>query len=164
MSEKPASESVSEKDLIESAIQFAYQLTRNRNDSEDLAQQAWMKVQRKYGSVPNRSLLFVAVRNTYYDQLRRNRVVSFSSLEHAPEPSRWDKPGYGIDLEVALAALSQTERLTLKLNLLEGRTANEIGERLGMPRGTVLSQISRARKKLRKSLGEEMGFSERDVA
>lgn len=164
MSKHTSTQPLPEKQLIDAATRFAYHMTRNRNDAEDLAQQAWMKVQRKYGCVESRNLLFVAVRNTYYDQLRRNRVVSFSSLEHAPEPSRWETPGHGLDIKVAFAALSQPERRALQLNVIEGKTAKEIGKKLGMPRGTVLSHLCRARKKLREVFGHEMGYANCNVA
>ena len=164
MNDHTSAQQITEEQLIKSATRFAYQLTRNHNDAEDLAQQAWMKVQKKYGEVDNRSLLFVTIRNTHYDQLRRSRIVSYSSLENAPEPSYRATPGHGLDIKVALATLSRPERLVLQLNVFEGKTAIEIGEKLGMPRGTVLSHMSRARKKLREALGHEMGYTNRNVA
>ncbi|MBD5778362.1 sigma-70 family RNA polymerase sigma factor [Pelagicoccus sp. NFK12] len=155
---------LSPRELLRAATRFALSLTRNHSDAEDLAQIAWMKLQKKYGSVDNRRLLFVAIRNTHFDQLRRTRVVSFSPLESAPEPSRSETPGHSLDLETTLSTLSEAERTTLQLNIMEGYTAIQIGEKLGMPRGTVLSHMSRARSKLRKAFGPEFGALEGQVA
>ncbi|EDY82452.1 RNA polymerase sigma factor, sigma-70 family [Verrucomicrobiia bacterium DG1235] len=153
-----------DRELLRAATGFARSLTRNPDDAEDLAQLGWMKLLKKYGRVDNKNLLFVAIRNSHYDQLRRARVVSFSPLENAPEPSRSETPGNALDLELTLSSLSQAEREALQLNVMEGFTAVEIGKKLGMPRGTVLSHMSRARSKLRKVFGQELGYLKGQVA
>ncbi len=147
-------------DLITAAIIYARSLTRNLPEAEDLAQQAWLKLSRKYGKIENRALLYRAVRNLFYDQLRRARIVQFTPLETAPETGKSESYGVGLDMQTAMDHLSENERSSLFLNVVEGYTALEISKLLGMPRGTILSHMSRARGKLRKLLGSEMGVEQ----
>ena len=53
-----------------------------------------------------------------------------------------------MDLETILRRLSPHERELLYLNCVEDFTAAEIGSLTGQPRGTVLSQLARAKQKL----------------
>ncbi|MDQ8205508.1 RNA polymerase sigma factor [Pelagicoccus sp. SDUM812003] len=141
--------------LVRAARQYAYSLSQNESDAQDLVQQSWMKLLSKYGEVANRRILFTSIRNLWYDQLRRQKVVSFSPLEGAPEPHTHQDFGYSVDMESALAQLNPRERQSLYLNVVEGYTAREIGERLDTPRGTILCDLTRARAKLRKLFSEE---------
>lgn len=152
------------KELINAAINYARSLTYNIQDAEDLAQQAWLRLIKKYGKIETRAVLFTAVRNLHYDQLRRKRVVQYSPLESAPEPSKTESYGVDHDMEVALETLSENERSSILLNVVEGYTAQEISGKLHLPRGTVLSHLSRARKKLRELFSEEFGVAQPAVA
>ncbi|MDQ8184575.1 RNA polymerase sigma factor [Pelagicoccus sp. SDUM812002] len=161
---KPTRATYTDKELLHEGTRFALSLTRNKADAEDIAQSAWMKLSRKYGQVDGKNVFFRTIKNTFIDQVRRNRVVSFSPLENAPEPSRSETPGYGLDLDLTLSTLSKSERAAIQLNVLEGYTAIEIGKKLGMPRGTVLSHMSRARNKLREAFGQELGYRKAQTA
>ena len=79
-------------------------------------------------------------------------MVAFDSLESArvevvavPVLA----PGTLDDLAALLAALRPGEREAIYLHHVEGRTAEEVGVLTGQPRGTVLSLLHRAFKKLR---------------
>ena len=67
-------------------------------------------------------------------------------------------PGEADQLRRAMAALPEAYREPLLLQVLGGYTSYEIGERLGLSRGGVLTRVFRARQKLRAALagGEEM--------
>lgn len=144
-----------DKDLLTAGINYARSLTHNIQDAEDLAQQAWLKLTKRYGKAENRAILFTTIRNLHYDQLRRSRIVQYFPLDTAPETGKCESYGTDHDMEVALAQLSPNERSTIYLNVVEGYSAREISGRLGLPRGTVLSHLYRGRKKLRELLGEE---------
>ncbi len=60
-----------------------------------------------------------------------------------------------LDLETAIASLPAGFREVLILHDVEGFTHDEIGTMLGVMPGTSKSQLSRARQKLRESLGED---------
>lgn len=64
------------------------------------------------------------------------------------------------DLDVLLAGLKTAERETLFLNCVEGYTADEIARHTGQPRGTVLSLLSRAKRKLRRIATEDVSQGE----
>lgn len=150
--------------LIKDAISFARNLTRNLHDAEDLAQQAWLKVFNKYGQIENRRILFVAIRNLRYDQLRRQKVVQYTSLENAPEPTLYETFGHESDMQSALQHLSPHERDSIELNVILGYTAREIAHKRGIPRGTILSHLTRARQKLRQIFANEFSQIQLETA
>lgn len=141
---------------MQAGFRYALSLTHNRADAEDLVQTAWVKLTQRYGCVKNRSTLFTTVRNAFYDQQRRAKIVAFEPLEDAPEPAATaSDPAAGLretEMEVLLETLRPAEREALYLNVVEGYTAKEIGKMTKAPRNTVLSLISRARVKLRSVL------------
>ena len=59
------------------------------------------------------------------------------------------------DLQQALAALPTDQREVLLLVSLEGLRYREVAAILGIPEGTVMSRLSRARQQLRVHLGED---------
>jgi RNA polymerase sigma-70 factor (ECF subfamily) len=63
--------------------------------------------------------------------------------------------GAKIDLERALAKLSDAERLCVTLNHGEGLSHGEISEVTGIPLGTVKSHVLRGTDKLRRHLSPE---------
>lgn len=145
------------KKWAQAGYRYAFSLAHNRQDAEDLVQQAWLKLTRRYGGVKTRSILFTTIRNAFYDQCRRGRVVSFVSLEASPEPvaRNPDALSSGNDLETLLTVLRPAEREALYLNAVEGYTAKEIGRMTKTPRNTVLSLMHRARGKLASAVEAE---------
>ncbi len=141
---------------VQAGFRYALSLTHNRADADDLVQTAWVKLTQRYGYVKNRSMLFTTVRNAFYDQQRRAKIVAFDTLDDAPEPAApASDPAARLreaDMDELLATLRPAEREALYLNVVEGYTAKEIGRMTKAPRNTVLSLISRAREKLRAAL------------
>jgi RNA polymerase sigma-70 factor, ECF subfamily len=144
---------------VQAGYRYAFSLTHNREDAEDLVQQAWVRLTQRYGRVKNCSMLFTTVRNAFYDQCRRAKIVAFVPLEDAPEPAATaSDPAEGLrnaDMDKLLATLRPVEREALYLNVVEGYTAKEIGRMTKAPRNTVLSLISRARDKMRGALEQQ---------
>jgi RNA polymerase sigma factor (sigma-70 family) len=68
----------------------------------------------------------------------------------------------GPALAGALAALDRSDRDVLLLVALADLSYAEVAESLGIPYGTVCSRLSRARRRLRESLGGEPGRDRRD--
>jgi RNA polymerase sigma-70 factor (ECF subfamily) len=138
---------------LQIAHRYALALTHHSQDAEDLVQDAWMNLCRRYGSVTSTGLLFTAVRHLFIDRCRRSKIVQWESLD-APEPpalpaATTDEAGVTGDLAVLLGVLRPIEREAIFLHYYEGRTAEEIGQLTGQPRGTVLSLLHRAVAKLR---------------
>mgnify|MGYP005847267693 CR=1 FL=1 len=156
-------------ETLQAGYRYALSLTHHHYEAEDLVQEAWIRVWRKYGERSTRSLLFAAVRNRFIDGVRRGRVLSFSGIDDEEAVAGMsDGSGGGtrltdaaLDMDVLLAHLKPEEREALYLNVVEGYTAAEIGGTTNEPRGTVLSRIQRAREKLRSHSGLSRELGER---
>ena len=147
-----ANQRLDDRRLIHSGYRYALSLTHNRHDAEDLIQQACLKVLHSRGTLVGKSYLFTAVRNLFYDGLRKERshstaeVIADSIMDESA--SHIQAVDQKMDLEVILGCLRPEEREVLFLNCVEGYTAEEIGSLTKLPRGTVLSLLSRAKKRL----------------
>jgi RNA polymerase sigma-70 factor (ECF subfamily) len=81
----------------------------------------------------------------------RNRAA----LETLTEQESESPPDY--PLEEAIAALPENCRQVLLLHYYEGLSCHEVGQRLGMPLGTVTKTLSRAYALLRQELKQREG-------
>lgn len=137
----------------------------NRQDAEEAAQDALLQVARKIGDFQGRSKfttwLYVVVgnaaRQTYRDLKRRAGEQTLGEAETArPDPRTTSVvAGSRVDFLEALDRLEQTKpRLVAPLvyrDLLE-LEYDDIAQRLGLPLGTVKSQIHEARQTVRQWL------------
>ena len=143
---------LSTEELLQAGFRYAYALTHNRQDAEDLVQTAWLKLYQRYGEVERKALFFTTIRNLYIDQYRRRQRIQFTTLnnEHAHLPACDGSAAQdtGITMERLLAKLRDTEREALFLHAVEGYSASEIAVMTDRPRGSVLSLIHRGRQKL----------------
>ncbi|HEY3901538.1 MAG TPA: RNA polymerase sigma factor [Chthoniobacter sp.] len=146
---------------LQKGYRYALALTHHPADAEDLVHEAWLNLSRRYGRVETNAVLFTAVRNLFVDQCRRKKIVQFDSLDEPERPelpaAAESEPGIQGDLDALLAILRPIEREALFLHYYEGRTAEEIGQMTGQPRGTVLSLLHRAMAKLRQAALEPGG-------
>ena len=115
-------------------------------------QQAWFKLHRKYGQVETKALLFKTIRNLRMDRLRRDKIVAFEPMEEREFDSNVKVSASKDDVKAMLEQLRKEEREALYLNVVEGYTAQEISDMTGTPRGSILSLIHRAKKKLKGGL------------
>ncbi len=155
----PADDSVrnsdhSEQAVLQSGFRYALALTHRRHDAEDLVQQAAFKLLRRYDTISSRSLLFVAIRRLHLDHQRGRNIENTDELEHIACP-RDDVSSVDtrLDMNFYLATLNLQEREVLYLHSVEGYTAAEISNHTSRPRGTVLTLLARAKKKLAARFG-----------
>ncbi len=141
---------MNDRELLQSAYRYALSLTGETGAAEDLAQQGWLRLLRRHGQVSRQGSLFLTVRRLFIDRYRRDQRVEFVALENLDgEPPVSPAPTLErVDLERLLAELRPKEREALYLHVVEGYSATEIGRLTQQGRGTVLSLIHRARKKL----------------
>ncbi|MBZ5535011.1 MAG: sigma-70 family RNA polymerase sigma factor [Acidobacteriia bacterium] len=150
---------------LDAAHNLARWLTRNGHDAEDLVQESYLRAFRFFGGFKggdSRSWLLTIVRNTCYSWLQRNRrqelETPFDEEMHTSDPQAFspEKPllanADGQMLQQALEELPVTFREILVLRELEGLSYKEIADIAGMPIGTVMSGLARARKRLRENL------------
>ena len=159
---------------IDEAYRLAYWLTGNRTDAEDVVQDASMRAFRairNYAGGSARSWVLSIVRNTAYSWLRKNHpaaVVTVEDLEAVeleqanPSDRETDNPEAALiakadadQLRAAIAALPTAFRETLVLRDLEGLDYREIAQATGVPIGTVMSRLARARHRLIAALTSE---------
>lgn len=111
-----------------------------------------MKVLRVKGSLVSKSYVFMSIRNLFIDSIRCRPEEQFAPGEETgfcdESPGHVTQVDRKIDIEHLLGKLRTEEREALFLNCVEGFTAEEISRLTGQPRGTVLSHISRAKKRL----------------
>ena len=153
------------EDLVQRTYRFALSLTHDAVRAEDLVQETWLAVLKADGPA-NRSYLFAAVRSRFIEQFRRGRNVAARPLcdparnQQDDRTQRCDGGSVSVDsngaLTVALGRLRPEERAVIYLADVEGYTARETADLLEVPRGTVLSMIHRAHKKLREILEPKM--------
>lgn len=156
--------------LLPSLRRFARSLAGDSADADDLVQSALERALSHWTSrreeTALQSWLFSIVYRQFIDEHRRGarwqRVLAFFGMqppEPAPSPERVHE---GRDQLAAFAQLSAEQRALLVLVGLEGIGYREAAELLGVPVGTVMSRLSRAREKLR-SLGESRASAGRPL-
>ena len=147
---------MNERDLLQAGFRYALSLGPAPGEADDLVQEAWLRLHRARGRVRDKALLFRAIRNLFIDHYRRARLVVFEPLDGAAEIADGalllDDRVTLDDLRGPLESLRPEEREALFLNVVEGYTAQEIADLCERPRGTVLSLIHRAKRKLREAL------------
>ncbi|MCX7960354.1 MAG: sigma-70 family RNA polymerase sigma factor [Burkholderiales bacterium] len=102
-----------------------------------------------------RAWLFTVMHNVYVNQLRAARPLA-PLEEDMPELARAARETDPLDLrdlERALRRLPPEQREVLLLVALEDMSYSEAARTLGIPIGTVMSRLARAREKLRAMLG-----------
>jgi len=147
-------------ELLNSAFRYAVSLCSHRETAEDLVHESWVKVVSRYGPNPDKALLFRVIRNLYIDQVRHRtkfKSEAFDETQHEQHHSSDPSVLASHDSVLAdgLRNLRDLEREILFLWVFEGYTAAEIADLSGQSRGTVLSQIHRAKAKLKRHLDKE---------
>jgi RNA polymerase sigma-70 factor (ECF subfamily) len=139
--------------------------SRTPDMAQDVTQEAMLRAYRFFagfrGGDP-RAWLLKIVRNTCYTLLKARDaqgVEEFDEERHAvPEETPESLAVAGADREQlarALEALPPRPREMLILRELEGLSYKEIAEIVGVPIGTVMSGLSRARRQLHRALGAQ---------
>ncbi len=145
------------------SVRLAWALVGDPEDARDVAQEAFVAAYRALpqhaagrpfypwlrGILVNRAKVFVRTRNRA--RARRERA--------AQRPGHWSgacergasEPAREL-VQRGLAELDAGDRELIVLKHLEGYTYDELAQTLGIPRGTVMSRLYRARRRLRRVL------------
>ncbi|MFC1659966.1 RNA polymerase sigma factor [Gemmatimonadota bacterium] len=144
------------------AYLVAFSITGNREDAEDVAQEAFLVALDRLEDCrsPERfgGWLLTIVRNRSKNLLRREKIRGGEEIAESLIPGEGtpEEDLAGVELrehlETALVGLSEIRRDVLLLHDLEGWKHREIAERLGIPEGTVRSHLHFARKYLKERL------------
>ena len=144
--------------LIPALRAFAWSLSHNASDADDLVQdtliKAWTNREKFEDGTNLRAWLFTILRNTYYTNVvRRRREVRDEDGVHAAtltSPASQDWSVAMSALEAALKRLPDEHREALILVGGAGLTYEEAAEICGCALGTIKSRVNRARARLLK--------------
>jgi RNA polymerase sigma-70 factor, ECF subfamily len=155
---------------LDAAYNLARWLLRSPADAEDAVQESCLRALRFFDGFrggDSRSWLLKIVRNTCYSWARRNRPAEladeFDETVHTPDAAIENPETKLISrresdrVRKALETLPAAFREVLVLREIEGLSYKEISDVTGVPMGTVMSSLSRARQKLRDQLGAAAG-------
>ncbi len=144
---------------LDAAYNLARWLTRNDHDAEDLVQMAFVRAVKFFDGYQGgnaRAWLLTIVRNTFYTSLREHAqdVQTFDEDIHSPLPD-FSGPEHSQNsrdtcriVNQALEQLPNNFREVLILKEMEELSYREIADLAGIPIGTVMSRLARARKLL----------------
>jgi RNA polymerase sigma-70 factor (ECF subfamily) len=150
--------------LIPALRAFAWSLSHNASDADDLVQdtliKAWTNRDKFEDGTNLRAWLFTILRNTYYTNVvRRRREVRDEDGVHAAaltSPASQDWSVAMTALEAALKRLPDEHREALILVGGAGLTYEEAAEICGCALGTIKSRVNRARGRLLKLMEAEV--------
>jgi RNA polymerase sigma-70 factor, ECF subfamily len=158
---------------LDAAYTLARYLTRNAQDAEDVVQDACLRALTYFDGFRGeegtsaRAWLLTIVRNTASSSRRRQRpeavALEFDEREHSDAVAD-EHPEAALlrgaaqeSLGRALDGLAPEFREVIVLRELEGLSYKEISDVAGVPVGTVMSRLSRARARLQEALRKEEG-------
>lgn len=156
------------QDYYAALYRFAYRLSGSENDACDLVQETYRVAFESIGQLRRlesaRSWLFTILHNVYLQQWRRKRLIqpcppemlcnqtssgtgALDDLEATESEVETLDPQR---LQEAILSLPPEFRIVLLLHYMEKLKYREIAEQLGVPIGTVMSRINRAKEQLRR--------------
>src|SRR5262245_30251934 len=143
------------------AFRVAYGVLRNRQDAEDVAQEAFAKAYRSFHQLRDRDRFRAwLVRMTWrlaldHQRGRRRRLVRETAAEQLPAPNAADtaqEHERADRLWAAIDALPEKLRVAIVLANMQGHDVAEVARLLDIPEGTVKSRLFLARQRLKELL------------
>ncbi|MGF6410629.1 RNA polymerase sigma factor [Paraburkholderia sp. MM5482-R1] len=152
---------------------FSLRLCGNQHDAEDLVQRACVRgLERAHQLQPGTSPLswmFSIVHSTWINELRARNVRNRSSMEWDddflqtvadPDARTPEENLLNGEIIAAVNRLPEAQRIVMLLVAVEGLSYAEAAEALGVPIGTIMSRLSRARQ----TIGAQFGNRETTAA
>jgi|TARA_R110000737_G_scaffold350141_2_gene388274 RNA polymerase sigma factor (sigma-70 family) len=187
VSKKTRNQVVFEEELfphMDALKTFAYHLSYNEEDANDLVQETYMKAHRfidKYDQGTNaKAWLFKILKNAYINEYRKKSkrpqkvdfedIVSYQNSDSASSSKYLDlrqeifENMMGDEVTIAINSLPIDFRTVILLCDIEGFTYEEISKIIDVPIGTVRSRLFRARNMLKEKLkayAEKMGYEDK---
>jgi RNA polymerase sigma-70 factor (sigma-E family) len=140
---------------------YAYLLTGNHADAEDIAQQTWLKAYRSWsrvrGSDSPTAYLRKMLTNTYLSQRRpkSRRLELLTDEPPEPAPTAVAGPEERMVLWPHVRSLPPRQRAVIVLRYYEDLGEEQIADALGCSRGTVKSTAHHALRALRAAIGQD---------
>ncbi len=140
--------------LLPSLRRYSRSLTRSDADGEDLLQDCVEKVlirRSQWRGLNLRGWVLTIMTNLYRNGRRRESNRSFVDIDdnsHLSATETDNDPLQRSRLEMALNSLGEDYRAVLMLVVVEGYSYQDVAHMLDIPIGTVMSRLSRARRKM----------------
>ncbi len=167
---------------VDALYNFAFHLTYNEEDSNDLVQETFLKAYRFINSYEEgtnaKAWLFKILKNAFINEYRRKSkqpakvdyedVVAYQDLDDAKLAGSLDmrqevfQGMIGDEITRAINSLPVDFRTVILLCDIEGFTYEEIAKIIDIPIGTVRSRLHRAREMLKvtlKKYAQSMGYN-----
>ncbi|TIO05285.1 MAG: sigma-70 family RNA polymerase sigma factor [Mesorhizobium sp.] len=137
---------------------YARSLTRDGAEAEDLVHDALVRAYERRGTFRSggnlRAWLLSIVHNAFIDRLRsrKSEAVRIEQAEYLADASIQAPQEHSIrlaEVREAFFKLPEEQRSALHLVAIEGLTYSQAAEAIGVPLGTLMSRIGRARAALR---------------
>lgn len=159
--------------LFDSLYNFACWLAKDRTDAEDLVQETYAKALKGFSSFQQgtnfRAWIFRILRNTFLNSragLAATRTTALEDEEQegaaalgasqeTPETILLEQANQMM-IQEAIEQLPLAFREVVLLCEVEGMSYQEIADTLGIPMGTVMSRLARARRELREALQDKV--------
>jgi RNA polymerase sigma-70 factor, ECF subfamily len=161
----------------ESVYRFAYYLTQNRNEADDLFQDTWLRAVKYLPSSQDirdfKAWIFTITANLHRDELRKKKIRRMFFPQRTVEVDSQTEPDenpkstivpkveddstrfdINLALNQAIKQLPLKQRRVFVLKEIEGLKHSEISEILKVPVGTIKSLLHRAVKKLQVELAD----------
>jgi len=148
-------------------LRFAFRLTHNKEDAQDVMQDAAMTIAKSIHRLENPASFgpwaYTIVRRRAHDHIdnavRQRRLKA--KLATASAPDQVEDTDRNLALKQALESLSADDRALLTLFYIDGMTGPELSAAMGAPIGTIKSRLFAARSRL-KSIYETSDIGEID--
>lgn len=154
------------KGVLDALYNMAFQLTRDRDDAEDLVQDASLRAYRNFHRFKEgtnfKAWIMTVLRNIYINEYRKKarepekleyREDETEKYSSAPDA----ETGFGEKTGEIIAGMPDEMRSVLTLFYSEGFSYREIAQIMNIPEGTVMSRLHGARRRLKKQLGKPGG-------
>jgi RNA polymerase sigma-70 factor, ECF subfamily len=152
---------------LDAAHNLARWLVRNGDHAEDVVQEACLRAFRYFGTFQGgnaRAWLLSIVRTSAFTWLQKNRAQQLAApfneeiytpgcAARSPETLLLQRADTQL-LTQAMDCLPERLRAVLVLRELEGLSYKEIAEVVGIPTGTVMSSLFRARERFRQAASD----------
>ena len=145
-------------ELIPRLRRYARALVGDRATADDLVQdtleRAWAKLHLYRRGTDLRAWLFTVMHNVHVNRVRASRATD-SLEDEMPELAQRAPQGDALlvrDLDRGISRLPAEQRAVLLLVTLEEMSYEQVARTLGIPIGTVMSRLSRARRRLQEAL------------
>lgn len=148
-------------EYIQKLTDFLYYKYGAEQDHFDIAQEAFVKLWQNCGNVtPEKAkgFLFTVANNTMLNELKHRKVV-LKHQQQAPDERNIEDPQFLLEkkqylkkYEMALATLSENQRVVFMLNRIDGKSHQEIADMLDISIRAVRKRLYSAVENLRKHI------------